>query len=231
MIARRFNFRLAIGRCRQIHTTSRSPASSSSILASRNFGSHIIFWSRLVRVWTGRRNAAVHNHQRQPGRSRGRAGAALAKGNRESQRGGIVSVTEIKPVVCEHCGHVETPRRRWLNASYANYLIAMDRKSGNDFPWVHVIKDFRQEPLASRGDFAKLRFWGLIEQKQNEDATKTCSGYWRLAPAGRSFVREGSRAVAWKIFQFGRPVQDSALEITIAQALGRPFDFQETIAA
>jgi hypothetical protein len=49
--------------------------------------------------------------------------------------------------------------------------------------WHHVRNIFRD-----RGDWAKLKFWGFIEEAANEDAYKRTSGLWRTTEEGRRFV-------------------------------------------
>jgi hypothetical protein len=48
------------------------------------------------------------------------------------------------------------------------------------------------------GAFAKLRWWGLIEEEFNVSTKKRTSGMWRLTPKGRAWIT-GKCAVPEKI--------------------------------
>ena len=65
----------------------------------------------------------------------------------------------------------------------------MAQKSGKDNPWLHVEMDFRDVSIPSRGDYAKLRYWDLIEPKPGtSDRGGRTNGFWRLTNKGRAFV-------------------------------------------
>ncbi len=60
--------------------------------------------------------------------------------------------------------------------------------------WVHA-NDFRP-PGVKGGDYAKMRYWGLIEpsrESEHHDPTKKDSGLWRLTHLGVQFCRDGLR--------------------------------------
>ena len=62
--------------------------------------------------------------------------------------------------------------------------------------WLHVpsyiaemVADHPRRAAAVRGDWAKLKFWGLIEEKPDvRDDGSPRVGYWRMTPLGRQFV-------------------------------------------
>ena len=129
---------------------------------------------------------------------------------------------------CPCCDRHLKVYRRPLNASQARYLIFMAQKSGEGNPWLHVEMDFRDVSIPSRGDYAKLRYWGLIEPKPGEsDRGGRSNGYWRLTDKGRAFVN-GEIAVPARIHLLNnRVVGWSEATTTIKQALGKRFDYAQ----
>jgi hypothetical protein len=114
-------------------------------------------------------------------------------------------------------------RARHMSRPQALYLIALYRKR----EWVHVVTDMKDESTASRGDWAKLRFWGLIEEKPNTDKKKKSSGYWRLTDLGKQFVRGEISVPRVKVFRDGMVVETSEELVSITEALGEPFDYRK----
>ena len=84
----------------------------------------------------------------------------------ESARSEMLSKAHSKHGAhCPCCERFIKLYRRPLSASMARYLIVLAKKSGTGNPWLHVETDFRDVSIPSRGDYAKLRYWGLIEPK------------------------------------------------------------------
>lgn len=129
---------------------------------------------------------------------------------------------------CPCCERFIKLYRRPLNASMARYLIFMVKKSGPTNIWLHVETDFRDVSIPSRGDYAKLRYWGLIEPKPGKsDRGGRTNGYWRLTDKGRAFVND-EIAVPAKIHLLNNKVVGwSDDTITIKEALGEKFDYDE----
>ena len=85
---------------------------------------------------------------------------------------------------CEHCGHVRRTYKRKFPIGDLRALYSLYR---HDAIWVHI-KDL--DGKSGGGDFAKFRYWGLIEERENDDPSKKNAGYWRLTAKGLAFVRE-----------------------------------------
>lgn len=66
-------------------------------------------------------------------------------------------------------------------------LYLLDRKESRFY---HIKSEIHKSSEDSSGEFAKIRYWGLIEQmtKDPNDTKKRTSGYWRITPKGRAFV-------------------------------------------
>lgn len=90
--------------------------------------------------------------------------------------------------------------------------------------WVHVI----DEAKPVNGDYAKLRFWGLLAPRgDTPDKDTKASGYWSVTPLGREFL-QGRVSVSSKVFIFDNRKYGSSDEtVTINQALGKKFSWSE----
>ena len=151
----------------------------------------------------------------------------------ESARSEMLSKAHSKHGAhCPCCERFIKLYRRPLSASMARYLIVLAKKSGTGNPWLHVETDFRDVSIPSRGDYAKLRYWGLIEPKPgvSERGTRT-NGYWRITDKGRDFVA-GNALVPSHVFLLNnRLVGFSDKSVTIRDALGSAFSYDELMAA
>jgi len=133
---------------------------------------------------------------------------------------------------CPCCERFIKLYRRPLSASMARYLIVLAKKSGTGNPWLHVETDFRDVSIPSRGDYAKLRYWGLIEPKPgvSEHGART-NGYWRITDQGRDFVAGNTLVPSHVLLLNNRIVGYSDKSVTIRDALGSAFSYDELIAA
>jgi len=137
-------------------------------------------------------------------------------------------------VDCPCCGQKVKLYKRKLNSSMAYVLILLYKwweKNGE--AGVHVpshLNDLELPPgvaAAIRGDWAKLRHWGLIESAIPQ---LSANGHWRITEMGRYFVTGECMAKKY-IYIFNKRVivpENQDLEmITIEQALGDRFDLPE----
>ena len=111
-----------------------------------------------------------------------------------------------------------------INVGMVVVLIKM-YKFGKE--WVHPLIDLK----TNNGDYAKLRFWGLVEPKSKEPTEdKKASGYWRITEEGKKFV-EGNKLVKEKAFLFNNKCYGfKGKEITIIEALGKKFSYSELMS-
>lgn len=141
-------------------------------------------------------------------------------------------------VDCPCCGQFVKLYRRKLNSSMAYALIMIarhDRRRPGEFFHVPAWLDALAVPSAvARGDFAKLRFWGLIEPQpdtRRADGSKR-AGFWRITPLGRDFAA-GRVSVPSHVYLYNqKPIgRTPPGRATIREALGDRFDFGELMAA
>jgi len=99
--------------------------------------------------------------------------------------------TKLKEgTTCPCCGQYAKIYRRKLSSAMACGLIKMYRLHKLD--WFHAEDSFKTctgLPSSIRGDFSKLRHWGLIEKREkNDDPDKKDSGYYHVTQKGADFA-------------------------------------------
>lgn len=129
---------------------------------------------------------------------------------------------------CPCCGRFVKLYKRKLNSNQAAALCVMyswHRRNGWDaeFDTRHLLRAGHRLDA----DFAKLRFWGLIERTER-------SRRYRITDKGRAFV-EGNLSVTRHVYLYddkpvGRANPDPA-RTTIRDALGDHFDYDELMRA
>jgi hypothetical protein len=129
---------------------------------------------------------------------------------------------------CPCCGQLVKLYKRNLNATRARGLIWLYRTSGEKRRWIHVGDTAPRSIVKSGGEFAKLRWWGLIQEQPNtDDEAKRTSGIWRITEAGVAFVLRQSLLPTAVYLYNNRLVGHSPDTTDIAAALGRKFSYAE----
>ena len=129
---------------------------------------------------------------------------------------------------CPCCGQFVKRYRRSIYGTMARMLIAFYRLKHPGF--MHVNDVIRLTGLADYrcGDWAKLVYWGLIEEKskgKNED--KRTSGYWRITDRGKEFV-EGALTVPKYIYLYNQKYMgNDGPEVHIRDCIGKKFSYEE----
>ena len=131
-----------------------------------------------------------------------------------------------KGYVCKCCGQFIKSYVRKLNYSMAAVLILMSKHSKEFFHVEDWLKSIKKPQL--RADYHKLRFWGLIEAKSGvrEDGSKR-NGYYKITEAGVSFAEGKTKAMQSVVVLNNKPQGFRGEEITIRQALGEKFNYDE----
>jgi len=95
------------------------------------------------------------------------------------------NIEKTEPTSCPHCHQPTNVYRRPISAIVARTLIKLYYLDQRDpeKPWHHIKELYRD-----RGDWAKLKFFGLIEEAANDNVKKKTSGLWKITEAGRNFV-------------------------------------------
>lgn len=129
---------------------------------------------------------------------------------------------------CPCCGQNVKLYKRKLTSAMA-YALILIKKSGHKgfFHVENYLKD-QDCPSSIRGDFAKLSLFGLIERHvgKREDGSNR-NGHFRITDAGMDFV-SGKMSVKSHVHIYNNIVMGfSDTTITIREALGKKFDYQE----
>jgi hypothetical protein len=109
---------------------------------------------------------------------------------------------------------------RTINAGMAVALILISRTPTMDNDWV----DIRQVVGLRGGDYAKLRYWRLLEQNDNY------TGVWRLTQRGLQFLNDRLRVCKTAHVYNGEVLKMSGEDVSIRQALGNKFDYAKLMA-
>jgi len=132
-------------------------------------------------------------------------------------------------VTCPCCGQYVKLYKRKLNSGMAVALIRMYSHARLD--WVNV-KDFlRQHKYRNNHDWTLLRFWGIIEEDNQEGPEGAKSaGHWRITPKGHNFVLNRIR-VPKRVSLYNNQFRGFDEETTsIVEALGDHFNYHELMS-
>jgi len=146
------------------------------------------------------------------------------------------------PVDCPCCGQRVQLYRRKMSTDMVSALIrlyAVTRgapadpedpskmfRSPNGALWVH--RDVFCSAKGS-GDYAKMRFWGLIAPRDYRSKNENSSGFWAITELGVNFVERRARIPLY-VYVYNNAFHSSSpdtLGITEASA----FDYQEALGA
>ena len=145
-----------------------------------------------------------------------------------------------KGAPCPCCQQFVKLYKRSLSKSSAYVLLLMaryyNRVGVNPQDWLHVPSYVAEVAVgnprraaAVRGDWAKMKHWGLIEEKPETRADGSPRvGYWRLTELGRKFVNREVKIPACIYLYNGELMQRAVEEqITIDDALSTDFSYSE----
>ena len=146
-----------------------------------------------------------------------------------------------KGATCPCCQQFVRLYKRGFSKSSAYVLLLMARyyRTAQPEEWLHVPSyiaemsaDNPRRAAAVRGDWAKLKFWGLIEEKPEVRADGSPRvGYWRMTPLGRQFVNREVKVPAYVYIYNSEPLQRAVEEqITIDDALSTEFSYAELMS-
>lgn len=136
--------------------------------------------------------------------------------------------------VCPCCRQLVKLYKREITSTMAYALILLHRHFEKSPGWLHVPEYLTEMvKLGSTirgGDFAKLRYWGLLEEMpEKKDGTKK-AGYYRMPEKGHQFAK-GEVKVPKVVFLYN----DNFLgfgpgEVTIHECLGKEFNYEDLMA-
>lgn len=136
--------------------------------------------------------------------------------------------------ICPCCTQIVKLYKFKLRSSMAICLILMDKYFRNhpEEEYVHMTNYLNSIDLPgsirNSGDNAKTRYWGLTEKKEGkrEDGSKRV-GYWKLTEKGRQFVRGEITVPQYAKLFNNKSYGLTGDEISIREALGTKFNYDE----
>lgn len=127
---------------------------------------------------------------------------------------------------CPSCGQFVKLYIRKLGSAQSRALIRTYHLN-KEQEWVHI-REISKE-INITGDYAKLVYWGLIEEKENQDTKKKNSGFWKITQRGKDFV-ECKISLPSHVMIYNSKFQgfkDSFVMIT--ECIGKKFNYSELI--
>jgi len=132
--------------------------------------------------------------------------------------------------ICCVCKQNVKVYRRKFNRTMAKFLVEMYKVDEEGIGWLHVASSDRILQITrGAGDFAKSRYWDLIEQRFDlVGGKKVGSGDWRITQKGREFV-EGKITIEKYAFVYNKHCLgfSEGEPLSIRQALGEKYDYEE----
>lgn len=128
---------------------------------------------------------------------------------------------------CPCCGQKVKMYSRKMNGVIARALVEFYKAHEGGFDWLQPLRDLDfLRSTGGSGDYAKARFWGLIENHMvYENGKHTSTGEWRLTEKGKEFV-EGKVRVPKYAYVYNNKctgLSDSD-SVSVIEALGEKFD-------
>lgn len=136
-----------------------------------------------------------------------------------------------KGETCPCCKQFAKVYKRKIYSKAVYSLIKLYRLNENQANYYHITQ-LNPEKVSGGGDFAKLVYWGLIEEKPKEEdeTTSRTSGYWKITNKGRYFVERQKTIPTYARIYDSRLLGLTGPEIDIKEALGTKFDYEELMS-
>lgn len=133
--------------------------------------------------------------------------------------------------ICSCCGRMAKVYKRTITSSMAQSLIRLHKMSDcfDPKPYVHI-RNITLGDSRLAADFAKLRYWSLITEKEKDpEQTETrTSGLWQITPRGIAFVRGEIPVSRYAVVYEGRCLGfEGETAWKIRDALGERFNYEE----
>lgn len=163
---------------------------------------------------------------------------ALPRGTLAAARA-LLAVKRDEGVECPCCEQFVKVYKRPINAAMSYALILIDHyfsRPAHD-EWLHVpqflaVQKLPASTLASiRGDWAKLKYWGLLEEMQAlRDDGSNRVGFWKITEKGRQFVQRHVVVPKYAHLLNNQFLCFEGPEIGIEDSLGVRFNYNELMS-
>ncbi len=146
-----------------------------------------------------------------------------------------VEAFRAKGIVCPCCNQLAKEYRRKLNCGMVLSLIHIWRQTRRKNPedgWLHISQfgAYSKNGVISNitnMEYNKLRFWGLLKSRGDDGTNTPSAGFWKITPRGERFLKGQLTCQKYIILYDNEFVGFDGDRITIRDALGSKFDFDE----
>lgn len=127
--------------------------------------------------------------------------------------------------VCDRWGKIY---KRPINRSMAASLAWLCNATPDEDGWVNVAGT-APKWLIRTNQLSTLKWWGLVERLDSDDAKKKHSGMWKVTATGRAFVMQGTRIPKY-VFTYNDDVEGFGAEtVTLRGCFKDSFDYEEVM--
>lgn len=141
-----------------------------------------------------------------------------------------VKAHAYKGVKCPCCTQLVKIYKRRIYSTMAIGLMklySITMRNDSEFNRYFHISDIESSRRSGGGDFAKLLYWELVEERPNTDEHKKHSGYWNITPQGKEFVQKKITVPEHALIFNDRLIGMSGEAVNIEDALGKKFNYKE----
>ena len=129
---------------------------------------------------------------------------------------------------CPCCKQFAKIYKRTINSTMARALILIYRSYEQEFGSIPELRA-ALAPHHSNEE-PKLRYWGLLEEEGVRRPDGGRAGYWRVTDDGVAWIYHYRTVPKYAHIYDGRRLRSSGPEVTIRDALGTKFNYDELMA-
>lgn len=128
---------------------------------------------------------------------------------------------------CPVCDQFVKVYTRPMNGRMVELLVLMWKKHG-ELEYFHIPTEALDLKFTV-GDFAKLRYWGLISEKPHPSGKdgRNHSGWWKITHAGTLFVTNKTFIPKYVVLYNKRKIDMLGDRVNVTKALGEKFDYNK----
>ena len=128
---------------------------------------------------------------------------------------------------CPCCSQFAKVYKRRITSPMARALLEF-RKATPDGSFAHLPTILQESNCATaHGDFAKLRYWGVIEEELAKRPDGGRSGWWRITAFGEDFIAGRVSVPKYAHIYDGRCLGIDGDQVMFSDALGVTFHYNE----
>lgn len=132
-----------------------------------------------------------------------------------------------KAAKCPACTQTVKIYKRKIYTTMATSLINLYKLSPT-LSYHHISEIEANRNTGGGGDFAKLVYWGLVQEapKEMEITGKRTSGFWKITEMGKAFVEDRLKVPEYMHVYNKRLLRTTGDRVGIRDVLGEGFDYK-----